>query len=119
MTTKVRAFQATVMPKITQEKLDELAKSRLDSKSSKDVNVTSFLKKKRLEHGLSLGQVAEYLGLKVYTYMSYEASPEKSNHRPPSLTALINLSRLYNVSMDEILGLEKERSIVEVKYLNA
>ena len=66
------------------------------------------LKALRKEKDLSLKEVAERLGDKSVSIISdYE-----SGHRTPSLTNLMKLASLYNVTIDYLLGLEREKKLV-------
>lgn len=58
------------------------------------------LKKLRLEAGLTQQQLADQLSIRQNTYSQYE-----SGQRQLPLDALVRLAKLYNVSVDYLLGL--------------
>jgi hypothetical protein len=93
-------------PTLTQTAIDNMKETNIDNK---DIYVGMYLKQKRKEHKLKIAQVAEFLGVADYTYKGYEAAATASYYRLPSLSILINLTRLYNVTLDEMLGLEPQR----------
>ena len=103
---------ATIEPIINDAVMENVKKENIDNKN---IYVGGFLKKKRKEHGLKIEQVANFLGVAPYTYKGYEAAADASYYRLPALSILINLGRLYNVTLDEILGLEPEREIMEFR----
>ena len=61
--------------------------------------VGARLRGMRVEHGLSLNEVAEYLGLDPATIYNYESG--KTNIR---YTDVWKLADLYGVGMDEMTG---------------
>lgn len=64
-----------------------------------------WLKKKRLEHGLTQKQVAEKIGLKE----SYYAHIEKGDRKKKMDAQLVKkLSDLFAIPMEEIVELEME-----------
>lgn len=78
------------------------------------------LKELRLEHGYTMEEIGRKLGIKKSSYASYE-----SKYRQPPLERLRQLSEVYDVSVDYILGItevRKEqqniRSILEQKNLH-
>lgn len=58
------------------------------------------LKELRLEHGYSQAEVSKALGLTRNAFTNYELGI-----REPSLTTLIAICKLFNVSSDYLLGL--------------
>lgn len=73
------------------------------------------IKELRESKGLTQQQTADTLNLALSTYRSYETGT-----REPSVEVLIQLSELYNVSLDWLLGLSEYRnSIEEIALSNA
>lgn len=70
------------------------------------------VKKLRHEKDLTQQQLAELLGVAVSAISSYE-----SGSRYPSYEVLISLARIFHVSTDYLLGLEKLK-IVDVSGLD-
>lgn len=70
------------------------------------------VKKLRHEKDLTQQQLAELLGVAVSAISSYE-----SGNRYPSYEVLISLARIFHVSTDYLLGLEKLKT-VDVSGLN-
>ena len=77
------------------------------------VEIGTKLKELRLNKNLTQRQVAELVGISKAMISSYEL-----NTREPSLTILMKLASLYRVSVDSLLGLERE-DMISVKGLNA
>lgn len=77
------------------------------------VEIGSKLKELRLNKNLSQRQIAELVGISKAMISSYEL-----NAREPSLTTLMRLSALYHVSIDSLLGLEKD-DVISTKGLNS
>lgn len=74
-------------------------------KRKEDINMHGQrLKELRLEHGYTLEEVGRKLGIKKSSYASYE-----SKYRRPPLERLRQLSELYDVSVDYILGITDVR----------
>nr|WP_106780364.1 helix-turn-helix transcriptional regulator [Lysinibacillus timonensis] len=78
------------------------------------------LKELRLEHGYTMEEIGKKLGIKKSSYASYE-----SKYRRPPLERLRQLSQVYDVSVDYILGItdiRKEqhnfRTLLEQKDLH-
>ncbi len=78
------------------------------------------LKELRLEHGYTMEEIGKKLGIKKSSYASYE-----SRYRRPPLERLRQLSQVYEVSVDYILGISdirKEqhnmRTLLEMKDLH-
>jgi transcriptional regulator with XRE-family HTH domain len=74
-----------------------------------DMQVNSRLKEARSRRGYSLAKVKNLLALQGTptgrsTIQGYEADEENINHRYPSLHMLLQLSKLYECSMDYIFG---------------
>lgn len=62
------------------------------------------LKQLREESGYNQEYVAEYLGVKQQTYSRYENSLSE-----PDIDSIIKVGKLYNVSIDYLLGLTDYR----------
>lgn len=77
------------------------------------VEIGLKLRELRLNKNLSQRQVAELVGISKAMISSYEL-----NAREPSLTTLMCLSALYHVSVDSLLGLEKD-DVISTKGLNS
>ena len=75
------------------------------------VNFGSKVKELRLEKGLTQQQLANLLGVAVSAISSYE-----SGSRYPSYEVLISLARIFHVSTDYLLGLDK-LNVVDVSGL--
>ena len=60
------------------------------------------LKDLRLERGYTQKQVAEMLNINSVTYLHYE-----KEQREPPLSLLADMAKLYDVSVDFLLGLEE------------
>lgn len=58
------------------------------------------LRELRLEHGLKLKEVAEYLGVTLRAVCNYE-----SGIREPSVAIIIKYCQLFNVTSDYLIGL--------------
>ncbi len=69
-------------------------------------NFAENLKALRTKKGLSQTQLATKLWLNKSIISAYE-----NEQRSPSLEALIKLSREFNVSMEYLLGIEKEKTL--------
>ena len=63
---------------------------------------SEHLLKLRLSHGLSQQQAAEKAGVVLRTYQYYERG-----QREPALSTLIALADFYDVSLDELVGRER------------
>ncbi len=61
------------------------------------------LRELRLEHGLKLKEVAEYLGVTLRAVCNYEAGI-----REPSVAIIIKYCKLFNVTSDYLIGLADE-----------
>ena len=70
------------------------------------------VKKLRHEKDLTQQQLAELLGVAVSAISSYE-----SGNRYPSYEVLISLARIFHVTTDYLLGLEKLKT-VDISGLN-
>lgn len=70
------------------------------------VNFGSKVKELRLEKGLTQQQLANLLGVAVSAISSYE-----SGSRYPSYEVLISISRIFHVSTDYLLGLDKLNTV--------
>lgn len=62
------------------------------------------LRQLRLEHGYTMEEIGKKIGIAKSSYASYE-----SKYRRPPLERLRQLSKVYDVSVDYILGLTDER----------
>jgi transcriptional regulator with XRE-family HTH domain len=105
-----------IKPIIDKTVIENVKTENIDNK---DIYVGAFLKEKRKEHNLKIHEVAEFLGVAVYTYKGYEAAADASYYRLPPLSILINLTRLYNITLDEMLGLEQEREAIEFRIVTS
>ena len=76
------------------------------------VNISSRLKKLRIDSKLTQIQVAERIGVVDSVISSYE-----SGARYPSLNNIIKLAALYHVSVDYLLGLDHHK-MLDVDGLN-
>lgn len=70
------------------------------------VNFGEKVKKLRHKKDLTQQQLAELLGVAVSAISSYE-----SGNRYPSYEVLISLARIFHVSTDYLLGLEKLKTV--------
>lgn len=70
-------------------------------KTNFNANFMQNLTRFRKNQGLSQSEVADKLKIARTTYQSYE-----KGRNEPSLEILLNLSKLYKVSVDELLGKE-------------
>ena len=70
------------------------------------VDFGNNLKTLRLQNGLTRAQVAQKLGVTKSVISAYE-----TGLRLPSYDILINISRIFKVSTDYLLGLENIREI--------
>ena len=70
------------------------------------VNFGSKVKELWLEKGLTQQQLANLLGVAVSAISSYE-----SGNRYPSYEVLISLARIFHVSTDYLLGLDKLNTV--------
>jgi transcriptional regulator with XRE-family HTH domain len=69
------------------------------------------LKNLRTKHHWTIEDVADKINVARSTYAGYETEDRK-----PPIKNLIKLSKLYNVSVDYILGLTDEPNIREIEY---
>jgi len=73
------------------------------------------LRQIRKKHGYTQQNVADVIGVDRTTYTVYEIGPST-----PSVSTLYKLSRLYNVSVDYLMGVENEKHYHEtVQTLNS
>lgn len=70
------------------------------------VNFGEKIKKLRIERNLTQKQLAEMTGVAISAISSYE-----SGNRYPSYDVLISLARIFHVSTDYLLGLDKPKTI--------
>lgn len=70
------------------------------------MNFGSKVKELRLEKGLTQQQLANLLGVAVSAISSYE-----SGSRYPSYEVLISIARIFHVSTDYLLGLDKLNTV--------
>lgn len=77
------------------------------------VEMGTKLKTLRNENGLTQTQVAKRLGVAVSAVSSYE-----SGARYPSYPVLIKLSRMFHVTTDHLLGVEK-KEMLDISDLSA
>ncbi|MBQ8983069.1 MAG: helix-turn-helix transcriptional regulator [Lachnospiraceae bacterium] len=71
------------------------------------------LRKLRLQNDYTQKQLAIQLGVAISAVSSYEA-----NIRYPTYESLVKLSKIFNVSTDYLLGIERERSTIDVSDLD-
>lgn len=71
-----------------------------------------LLKNLRKQSGLTQRQLSEKLDVTVTTIGRWE-----SNYKMPSIERLIELSRVFHVPLNYLVGIEKEKSIV-IDHLN-
>lgn len=90
-----------------------IEKKMKENVEKKDVILYERLKELRKEHSLEIDVVARFLGVSEHTYAGYEAKPNATMHRSPSLDKLVNLARFYNVSLDYLLGLDNKPAYAE------
>lgn len=76
------------------------------------VNFGNKVKQLRIERKLTQKQLADLVGVAVSAISSYE-----SGNRYPSYDVLISLARIFHVSTDYFLGLERIKTI-DVNGLN-
>lgn len=72
------------------------------------------LKQLRKEKGLSLEQVGKAVGLSTNTISRYE-----TGKREPKLKTWQKLASFFNVPVDYLLGISKDRSTLTIDDLNA
>lgn len=70
------------------------------------VNMGEKLKVLRLEKKMTQKQVADIIGLAISAVSSYE-----SGSRYPSYDVLVQLSRIFHVTTDYLLGMTDKRNI--------
>lgn len=70
------------------------------------VNMGEKLKALRLEKKMTQKQVADIIGLAISAVSSYE-----SGSRYPSYDVLVQLSRIFHVTTDYLLGMTDKRNI--------
>lgn len=70
------------------------------------VNFGKKIKSLRLERNITQKQLADMAGVAVSAISSYE-----SGNRYPSYDVLISLSRIFHVSTDYLLGLDKMKTV--------
>lgn len=70
------------------------------------VNMGEKLKALRLEKKMTQKQVADIIGLAISAVSSYE-----SGSRYPSYDVLVQLSRIFHVTTDYLLGVTDKRNI--------
>ena len=76
------------------------------------VNFGLKIKELRMTRNLTKKQLADMIGVSTSTIYSYE-----SGNRYPSYGVLISLARIFHVSTDYLLGLERTKTI-DVSNLN-
>lgn len=70
------------------------------------VNFGKKIKSLRLERNITQKQLADMAGVAVSAISSYE-----SGNRYPSYDVLISFSRIFHVSTDYLLGLDKMKTV--------
>ena len=68
---------------------------------SMEIFLGKNLKELRIERGYTQKQVAEMLNINSVTYLHYE-----KDQREPPLSLLADMAKLYEVSVDYLLGLK-------------
>ncbi|MBK9324421.1 MAG: helix-turn-helix transcriptional regulator [Bdellovibrionaceae bacterium] len=74
------------------------------------MNLSKFLKEKRLEAGLSQGTVAKKLG---YTSPQFISNWERGLSQPPVAT-LRKIAQLYNISVNDMFDIMLKATIEQV-----
>lgn len=80
-------------------------KDTLNKLSTSEIKIGEYLKKIRLDNNLTQTQISEKLGIKRSTYSNYE-----QNLREPSLSVLSNLSKIFNIDLNEMITGNKNNS---------
>lgn len=65
----------------------------------------------RKERKWTLEETAKHLGVSRSTLAGYE-----KEHRKPPIPVLMKISKVFNVSVDYLLGITNERDIKELEY---
>ena len=73
------------------------------------MNIGRRFKIYRKKNNLTQQEAAKYIGVKPYQLANYE-----SNRSEPSLKVLINMSKTYRVSIDQLLGNTKNINEQEI-----
>lgn len=83
-----------------------LNKTNKLKKGSEDVNViyNVRIKELRKKHEFTAAQVSQYLGIPRPTYSCYEAPDDSPSKREAPIEVLIKIAKLYDVSVDYLLG---------------
>ena len=68
-----------------------------------DLTLAAILKDQRKSRGYSQLQISQYLGINRSTYTYYETGKTE-----PPLSRLLLLSKIYNVSLDTLVGRDQE-----------
>lgn len=63
------------------------------------MKMNESLRKQRITRNFTRQQIANILGISLRTYQTYETGT-----REPSITSLIKIADLYNVSLDTLVG---------------
>lgn len=74
------------------------------------MDLSKFLKQKRLQAGLSQGEVAKRLG---YTSPQFVSNWERGLSRPPAAT-LRKIAQIYNIATNEMFDVVLQATIGEV-----
>lgn len=78
---------------------------------SDNFNIANKLKELRLKNNLQIKQMAEKLDLPPTTYAGYEKD------REPKASTLIKISQVFDISLDELLGLKVKKNITNIEKL--
>lgn len=73
-------------------------------------NLSVNLKVERVKKGLTQQEVADYLGVKQQTYSKYEKGSPVDND------IIVKLCKLYEISADELLGIQKKPKVTNQSY---
>lgn len=63
------------------------------------MKMNESLRKQRITRNFTRQQIASILGISLRTYQTYETGT-----REPSITSLIKIADLYNISLDTLVG---------------
>lgn len=83
------------------------SKRRLDLKGDESGMIDQIIKQLRIANEYTQKQIAEILNIDRSTYAYYESGKTK-----PDIAQLAKLARLYNVSVDSLIGVVKKVSTI-------
>ena len=75
-----------------------------------NLNIGENIKRLRREKKVTQEQIADYLSISVASVSKWER-----NETYPDITNLIPLAHYFNVTLDELLGYDEERTKMEIK----